>query len=121
MGYVAKGNQVFVEQTDREPELFLTVHPTDTGGTMTPEQQVIQIADDFNGKITEASIKILELERTVVERAVRAYMACGNLQTTTEFYKLRAQAELWARFFDLATMHPEASATELAQRIMGKK
>lgn len=45
--YIARENKIYVIQNDKE-ELFLTVHPTNTGGTMTVEQQAIALADILN-------------------------------------------------------------------------
>lgn len=45
--YVAEGDEVYVLQEEKR-ELFLTVHPTDTGGTRTPEQQARLLADLLN-------------------------------------------------------------------------
>jgi hypothetical protein len=112
MGYIARGNQIFVDQGKGEPELFLTVHPTDTGGTMTPEAQAAEIANNFNGKISVATLKAIEIQRTVVERAARAAEAI--LGTAPGSQTVRAAS--WARLFDLATEFPDASADELASK-----
>lgn len=45
--YEANGNEVWVVQ-DGKRELFLTVHPTDTGGTVTVEEQAVVIARVLN-------------------------------------------------------------------------
>jgi hypothetical protein len=48
MGYRAEGDKIYVEQKDVGDELFLTVHPTDTGGTQTVEQQAATLARILN-------------------------------------------------------------------------
>ena len=48
MGYRAEGDKIYVEQHDVGEELFLTVHPTDTGGTMTIEEQAKKLAEFLN-------------------------------------------------------------------------
>lgn len=45
--YYAEGDKVFIEQ-DGKSELFLTVHPTDTGGTKTVEEQAVALANILN-------------------------------------------------------------------------
>jgi len=47
--YRAQGDKVYVVQAHLDTEeLFLTVHPTDTGGTKTVEEQAQAIADILN-------------------------------------------------------------------------
>lgn len=47
--YTAKGNEIYIKQTDKDTEeLFLTVHPTDTGGNMTVEEQAEVLANILN-------------------------------------------------------------------------
>lgn len=47
--YVAEDDKVYVKQIGSgELELFLTVHPTDTGGLVTVKQQACQLADMLN-------------------------------------------------------------------------
>lgn len=48
--YYAKGNEVWVRQPDVEDARFLTVHETDTGGTVTVEQQAAAIAKILNSE-----------------------------------------------------------------------
>jgi hypothetical protein len=45
--YSAEGDKVYVKQ-DGEKQHFLTVHPTDTGGTVTIEEQARMIAKLLN-------------------------------------------------------------------------
>lgn len=45
--YVAEGDKVFILQNSTR-ELFLTVHPTDTGGTKTVEEQAEVLARILN-------------------------------------------------------------------------
>ena len=45
--YTVENDKVFVNQ-DEKKEHFLTVHPTDTGGTLTIEEQAKIIAKMFN-------------------------------------------------------------------------
>lgn len=48
--YVAEDDKIYVKQTRNgdELELFLTVHPTDTGGTMTVQAQAQLLVDILN-------------------------------------------------------------------------
>lgn len=49
--YVARDDKIYVVQTDIDngkEHLFLTVHPTDTGNTMTVAQQAQVIAEVLN-------------------------------------------------------------------------
>ena len=45
--YEAEGDKVYIEQGGKR-ELFLTVHPTDTGGTVAVEEQAEVLANILN-------------------------------------------------------------------------
>lgn len=46
--YIAKDADIYVQHPTGALELFITVYPTDTGGTVTPEEQAKIIADLLN-------------------------------------------------------------------------
>lgn len=46
--YVAEADKVYVDHPDGRREHFITIHPTDTGGTVTVEKQAITVAKMLN-------------------------------------------------------------------------
>lgn len=50
--YEAEGDKIYVEQKDGGRELFLTVHPTDTGGTKTTVEEQAQALAWFLNDLT---------------------------------------------------------------------